>query len=310
MQRCRSIRILAALATTLIGAFGLPAAAPRAQAPADFPRGTDGHPDLNGVWQVLNTANYDLEAHPARPALVTIPAPPPNLPAGLGRATPIELPAPAVRAFGAVGGVPPGDGVVVGGAIPYQDWALEQKRDNAAHWLERDPEIKCFMPGVPRATYMPYPFQILQGTEQILVAYGFAETTRTIHMNEVGNSPNRTWMGWSRGRWEGDTLVVESDRFNGETWFDRAGNFHSDALRVVERYTPVTPYHLMYEATIEDPNVFTRPWTIRMPIYRHLEEGKRLLEYRCTEFVEELMYGGIGAVDPATGERNEGEGYE
>jgi hypothetical protein len=158
---------------------------------------------------------------------------------------------------------------------------------------------------VPRATYMPYPFQILQGTDQILFAHEYAETTRIVHMNEVGASPARTWMGWSRGRWEGDTLVVETDRFNGETWFDRAGNFHSDALRVIERYTPVSPYHLMYEATIDDPNVFTRQWTIRMPLYRRLEEQKRLLEYRCTEFVEQLMYGEVGAVNPATGERNE-----
>ncbi|MGD8325154.1 MAG: hypothetical protein PVF50_12375, partial [Gammaproteobacteria bacterium] len=129
----------------------------------------------------------------------------------------------------------------------------------------------------------------------------------TIHMNEVGNSPSRTWMGWSRGHWEGDTLVVETDRFNGETWFDRAGNFHSDALRVTERFTPISPWHLTYEATIEDANVFTRPWTIRMPLYRRLEENRRLLEYRCTEFVEQLMYGHIGAVDPATGTPNEQE---
>ena len=297
-------RVAAAL--VLIATLALPGAGVMAQLAIDeFPRAADGRPDLSGVWQALNTANYDLEAHPARPALATIPAPPPNEPPGLGRATPVDLPAPAVRSLGAVGGVPAGESVVVGGAIPYQDWAAEQKKENAAHWLERDPEIRCFMPGVPRATYMPYPFQILQGTDQILIAYEFAETTRTIHMNAVGNSPSRTWMGWSRGRWDGDTLVVETDRFNGETWLDRAGNFHSDALTVVERYTPVSPYHLMYEATIEDPNVFTRPWTIRMPLYRRIEDGKRLLEYRCTEFVEQLMYGEIGAVNPATGEANE-----
>jgi hypothetical protein len=293
--------------TTVVAAlFAMSGPEIRAQAPSDLlPRTADGHPDLSGVWQVLNTANYDLEAHPARPAMAVIPAPPPNEPPGTDRATPIELPAPEVRALGAVGGVPAGESVVVGGDIPYQTWAAAQKQDNAAHWLERDPEIRCFMPGVPRATYMPYPFQILQGTEQILIAYEFAETTRTIHMNEVGNSPSRTWMGWSRGRWEGDTLVVESDRFNGETWFDRAGNFHSDALQVTERYTPVSAWHLNYEATITDPNVFTRPWTIRMPLYRRIEQDERLLEYRCTEFVEQLLYGEIGAIDPATGEPNE-----
>ena len=268
------------------------------------PRTADGRPDLNGVWQALNTANYDLQAHPARPALALLPAPPRTGPPGLSRATPTELPSPAVRALGAVGGVPAGEGVVDGNEIPYQPWAAAMKKENAEHWLERDPEIRCFMPGVPRATYMPHPFQILQGTDKILVAYEFAGTTRTIHMNTVGNNPVATWMGLSRGRWEGETLVVDVTDFNDQTWFDRAGNFHSDALHVVERYTPVSPYHLMYEATIEDAKVFTRPWTIRMPLYRRFEPGKPILEYKCTEFVEQMMYGHLGVVDPATGQKN------
>jgi hypothetical protein len=269
------------------------------------PRTADGRPDLNGIWQALSTAHYDLEDHAARPALQVLPAAPRAEPAGLARATRVEVPVPELRALGAVGGVPAGESVVVGGAIPYQPWALERKLDNAAHWLERDPEIKCFLPGVPRATYMPYPFQILQGTNEILIAHEYNGTTRTIHMGEVSDSPAPSWMGWSRGRWDGDTLVVETTDFNGETWFDRAGNFHSDALRVVERFVRVGPDHLLYEATIEDANVFTRPWTIRMPLYRRVETGKQLLEYRCVEFVEQLMYGSIGLVDPATGERNE-----
>jgi len=206
--------------------------------------------------------------------------------------------------LGAVGGVPAGAGVVEGDEIPYQPWALAKKKENAEHWLERDPEIKCFMPGVPRATYMPYPFQILQGTDTILIAYEFAGTTRTIHMNKVGNSPSPSWMGLSRGRWEGDTLVVDVTDFNDETWFDRAGNFHSDALHIVERYTAVSPYHLMYEVTVEDPKVFTRPWKMRMPLYRRTEKDKRILEYKCVEFVEEAMYGHLGVVDPATGHTN------
>ena len=160
------------------------------------------------------------------------------------------------------------------------------------------------MPGVPRATYMPYPFQILQGTSKILIAYEFAGATRTIHMDEVADSPSPSWMGWSRGRWEGDTLVVDVTDFNEETWFDRAGNFHSDALHVVERYTPVGPHHLMYEATIEDPKVFTRPWKMRMPLYRRFEPDTQVLEYKCVEFVEQLMYGELGVVDPATGTIN------
>ncbi len=281
-------------------------AASVAQEPAyTAPRTADGHADLNGVWQALNTAHYDLEAHPPRPALALTPAPPRADVPGVGRATPVQMPARAVRALGAVGGVPPGDSVVVGGTIPYQPWAAAQKADNAAHWLERDPEIKCYMPGVPRVTYMPYPFQILQGTDTIAIAYEYAGTTRTIFMTDPGESPEPTWMGWSRGRWDGDTLVVETTDFNDRTWFDRAGNFHSDALRVVERYTPVSPYHLMYEATIEDPEVFTRPWTIRMPLYRRLEAEKRIYNFKCVEFVEQLMYGELGVTNPETGLPNE-----
>ena len=269
------------------------------------PRTPDGRPDLNGIWQAVNTANYDIQAHPARPALAVVPAPARAEPAGLGRATVHELPVPAIRALGAVGGVPAGAGVVVGNEIPYQPWAAARKNENARNWLERDPEIKCYMPGVPRATYMPYPFQIIQANDKILIAYEFAGATRTIHMDDVGDSPSRTWMGWSRGRWEEETLVVDVNSFNGQTWFDRAGNFHSDALHVVERYTPVSPYHLMYEATIEDPNVFTRPWTMRMPLYRRFETNAQLLEYECVEFVEQLMYGDLGLIDPESGQQNE-----
>jgi hypothetical protein len=269
--------------------------------PYRAPRTADGRPDLNGIWQTLNTANYDIQAHPARPALALTPAPPRSGVPGLSRATPVDLPAPAVRALGAVGGVPAGEGVVEGNEIPYQPWAAAKKKENAEHWLERDPEIKCFMPGVPRATYMPYPFQILQGTNKILIAYEFAGVTRTIHMDDAGNSPSSSWMGWSRGRWDGETLVVDVTDFNDQTWFDRAGNFHSDALHVVERFTPVSPHHLMYEVTIEDPKVFTRPWKMRMPLYRHFDTGKKILEYKCVEFVEQLMYGHLGVVDPAAG---------
>ncbi len=299
---------LIAFASVLAGiALGMQAPLAGAQDGETYtaPRTADGRPDLNGFWQALNTAHFDLEAHPARPAMALIPAPAPPDPPGLDRATPVELPAPAVRALGAVGGVPAGESVVVGGTIPYQPWAAAMQQENAANWLERDPEIRCFMPGVPRATYMPYPFQILQGSDQILIAYEFSGTTRIVHMNDVGTSPAPTWMGWSRGRWDGDTLVVEVTNFNGQTWFDRAGNFHSDALRVVERYRPLSPWHLQYEATIEDPNVFTRPWTISMPLYRRLEADMQLLEYKCVEFVEQLMYGELGIVDPATGQRNE-----
>ncbi|HEX5109914.1 MAG TPA: hypothetical protein VFV95_15790 [Vicinamibacterales bacterium] len=208
---------------------------------ADQPaRTADGRPDLNGIWQALNTANFDIQAHAARPAQAVIPAAPRSGVAGLVRATHVELPHPLVRPLGAVGGVPAGESVVEGDEIPYQPWAAAKKKENAEHWLERDPEIKCYMPGVPRATYMPYPFQILQGTNTIVMAYEFAGASRTIHLGTVSDSPAPTWMGWSRGRWEGDSLVVEVTDFNEETWFDRAGNFHSDQLHVTERYTPTS----------------------------------------------------------------------
>jgi len=300
--RSRIAVTLASIAGVVVSACTTPVSTQSASyAPA---RTANGTPDLNGIWQALNTANYDIQAHPARPALAIVPALPRTGTPGLSRATRVDVPAPSVRALGAVGGVPAGAGVVEGDEIPYQPWALEKKKENAAHWLERDPEIKCFMPGVPRATYMPYPFQILQGTDKVLFAYEFAGTTRTIHLDKVGNSPSPSWMGWSRGRWEGDTLVVDTTDFNEDTWFDRAGNFHSDALHVVERYTPTSPYHLAYEATIEDSKVFTRPWKMRMTLYRRLDRDAQIREYKCVEFVEQLMYGQLGVIDPATGTVN------
>jgi len=276
----RDLLLVATTAAVVAGIFLL--TSPTAgQAPAfRAPRlaGTQ-HPDLNGIWQALNTANWDLEAHLARPGLAT------------ERGPDGEVPAAAVLALGAIGGVPGGTGVVEGGRIPYQPSALARKQENFRNALTRDPEVRCFMPGVPRATYMPYPFQIVHGATRIVMAYEFAAATRTIYLEDVGPAPVEAWMGHSVGRWEGDTLVVDVTDQVEETWFDRAGNFHSGALRVTERYTPTSPDHLQYEATIEDPNVFMRPWTIRMPLYRRKEPDAQLMEYKCVEFVEELMYG-------------------
>ena len=180
-----------------------------------------------------------------------------------------------------------------GNEIPYQPLALEQKQRNSENRYTDDPEIKCFLPGVPRATYLPYPFRIIQGDQKIMLVYGFAEANRTIHMDKANPEPAPidTWMGRSHGRWDGDTLVVDVAGFNGQAWFDRAGNFASSALHVVERYTPMGPNALIYEATIEDPTVFTAPWTIRMPLYRRLEENVQVLEFKCVEFTEDLIYG-------------------
>ncbi|MCZ6855685.1 MAG: hypothetical protein O7G86_17370 [Gammaproteobacteria bacterium] len=245
------------------------------------PRGPGGeHPDLNGVWQALNEANYDIERHVARPAMQLREGP-------YG-----PLPAAAVLSLGAVGSVPPGTGVVMGdGRIPYTPEALEKKKENQQNWLDRDPEIKCYLPGVPRATYMPHPFQIFQGEDSVFIAYQYAGAVRDIFMDGPGDSPVDSWMGWSDGHWEGDTLVVLVTGLNEQTWFDRAGNHHSNQIKVVERYTPMGPNHLLYEATIEDPETFTEPWKISMPLYRRMEANAQLMDFRCVEFVEELMYG-------------------
>jgi hypothetical protein len=239
----------------------------------------DGRPDLNGIWQAVNEANYDLETHVARPAMAVRPGP-----YGL-------VPAAPVLALGAVGSVPPGLGVVEGGSIPYLPDALRKKKDNQEHWLERDPEIKCYLPGVPRATYMPYPFQMLQSPSAIFIAYEYDGATRNIFLKDPGPPPVDSWMGQSVARWDGDTMVVDVTGFNDQSWFDRSGNFHSDALHVVERYTRTAPDVISYSATIEDRNVFSRPWTIGMPLYRRLEKDAQLMDFKCVEFVEELLYG-------------------
>ena len=234
--------------------------------PAPQPRRLpDGKPDLNGIWQALNTANWDLEDHAARPGLVV--------------------------AMGAIGAEPGGPGVVEGGEIPYLPAANEQKKANFENRLTADPEVKCFLPGVPRATYLPYPFQILHSAEAIFFAYEYAGAVRHVFLKDPGPAPADFWMGQSVGHWEGDTLVIDVTGLDERTWFDRAGDFHSDALHVIERYTPTGPDILSYEATIEDPKVYSRPWKIKMPLYRHVEKDARLMEFKCVEFAEELMYG-------------------
>jgi hypothetical protein len=230
------------------------------------PRTADGKPDLNGVWEALGSAHWDVEGHAAR----------------MG---------PVVK-MGALGAIPAGLGVVEGGEIPYQPWAAEKRAANRADWLALDPAVKCYMPGVPRATYMPFPLQIVQAPDAILIAYEFAGASRTVYMNRPDfESPADMWMGHSRGHWEGETLVVDVTSQVPDTWLDSSGNFHGAKVHVVERYTAQSPYHLLYEATIEDPDVFTRPWKMSMPLYRRVERNAQLLEFKCVEFVEELMYG-------------------
>jgi hypothetical protein len=223
-----------------------------AQAPANMPPYTppklaNGQPDISGIWQVLNTAAWDLQDH------------------------------------GASLGVPAGRGVVVDNEIPYKPEALAKKKENEANRATRDPESKCYLSGVPRITFMPFPFQIVQQADKVNILYEYNHTIRQIYMNGNPHPAGHIdwWMGDSRGRWEGNTLVVDVVDFGEETWFDRAGNYHSDALHVVERYTPISPYHIRYEVTIEDPKVFSRPWNLSAILYRRIDPHVELLEYEC-----------------------------
>jgi hypothetical protein len=231
-------------------------------------RTPDGKPDLNGIWQALDTSvDWDIQPHGAE--------------------------AGPVAALGAEFAVPPGLGIVEGGEIPYLPAALAQKKKNFEQRLTADPEIKCYMPGVPRGNYMPYPFQIVQSPGRMMMVYQFANAVRQIYMHNPGPSPADSWMGWSVAHWDGDTLVVDVTGLNDQTWLDRAGDYHSDALHVVERYTLRSTDVLMYEATIEDHNVYTRPWKMSLPLYRHVEKNAQLLEYKCVPFAEEMLYGSL-----------------
>jgi hypothetical protein len=230
------------------------------------PRTYDKRPNLNGIWQANNTAHWNLEPH--------------------------SVAGPPVVALGAQGGIPAGQGVIEGGTIPYLPAALKQRDQNRANRLKLDPEVQCFLPGIPRATYMPFPFQIVQSPDWILMAYEYAGATRTINMDgKQPDMPVDTWMGYSWGRWDGESLVVETKGFNDSTWLDRSGNFHSDQLHVVERFTPRSPDVLMYEATLTDPGVYSRPWKISMPLYKRAEANAQILEYNCVPMTEELRFG-------------------
>jgi hypothetical protein len=276
-RRSVTIALVSAVAGAAVALAVSQVATQGASSPYRAPRTTDGKPDLNGIWQAVNEANWDIEAHNTGPS-------------------------PAPQLLGALFAQPAGVGVVEGGPLPYRPEALAKKKENFEKRLMRptslelnettgDPEAKCYMPGVPRATYMPFPFQIVQTPQQILIAYQFANATRQIHIGREPEAPAESWMGWSIGRWEGDSLVVDVTDQVDKTWFDRAGNFHSDALKVVERYTPTSPDHLLYEATIDDSKVFTRPWKMSMPLYRRVEQNALLIDFKCVEYAQDFMYG-------------------
>jgi hypothetical protein len=234
--------------TAIVFAMPMPAAAQSAA----IPRSADGKPDLSGFWRVMNSAAWDIQDHHAQ----------------------WEVPA--------------GQGVVVGNEIPYQSWALAKKQENYKNRATADPEKKCYLPGVPRLTYMGYPFQIVQSRNYLAFLYEYVHANRHIYADGTKHprGPLEFWLGDSRAGWEGDTLVVDVVHFTDRTWFDRAGNFHSEALHIVERYTPTGPDHINYEVTIEDPKVFTRPWKMNMILYRQKEPNFQLLEYECYAFDE------------------------
>jgi hypothetical protein len=264
-MRYRWIKAIAA--AVLIAAGANMAQAQQQRAPARI----NGKPNLNGIWQVLNnSAHWNLEAHAAE----------------------------QLKDFwrlGAIGAIPAGQSVIDGdGKIPYLPEALAKRDENRAGWPKTDPEAACYLPGLPRATYMPYPFQIVQGDGDIMFVYSFANANRAVHMTDIrtlDEVPTDFWMGWSNGRWDGDTLVVEVIANDDRTWLDRAGNHHSNQLTVTERYTLLDPNRIQYQATMEDPQVFSRPWTISLILYRHTEPNAELLEFKCVEFSELLLYG-------------------
>jgi hypothetical protein len=239
-------------------------AAPAASARVPRTRG-DNKPDLNGIWQVMVGANWNLEDHGAS--------------------------AGPFFQEGAVGAIPAGQSVVDGGDIPYTPAALAKRNENARNRLTQDPEVKCYMPGIPRANYMPYPFQIVQSPQNILFAYEYASSNRVVNMGKPTEAPVDSWMGWSNGKWVGDTLEVDVTGLNGNAWLDRAGNYTTDGTHVVERFTMTDADHINYEATVTDPKLFTRPWKINLVLYKHVEKNFQLLEFKCVEFAEEMLYG-------------------
>ena len=261
-SRLRQLSLLSTLSLALL----LPGSSIMAAEADAIPRLANGDPDFNGLWQALGNSHWNIE-----PSAADFP------------------PLPELGAFGAS---PASTGIVVGGEIPYTEEARAQQQANKADWLAQDPVVKCYMPGIPRANYMPFPFQIVQSPEHTIFAYEFASASRIVYMNQPDfEAPIYSWMGHSLGRLEGDTLVIEVTDQVPDTWFDHAGNHHTEDLRVTERYTHVGPNVLMYEATLEDGNTYTRPWTIRFPLYRRLDDNAQLLEFKCVEFTEELLYG-------------------
>jgi hypothetical protein len=256
----RWIRALA-IAAAIVSAVS----AARAQPQPDRPVRIAGRPNFNGIWQALNTAYSNLEGHSAA----------------------------ALNEFwqlGAIAAIPAGQSVVRGGTIPYRPEALARRNENRAKAPGADPEAKCYMLGVPRVIYHNMPFQIFQGDGDLLMVYPFAAANRVIYMTDRSELPVDSWMGKSNGAWDGDVLMVTTKWQNGQSWLDRAGNHASNQLTVTERFTLLGPNHMQYEATLDDPQTYTRPWTIEMPLYRLIDRQAQLLEHKCVPFADGLLY--------------------
>ena len=230
-----------------------------AQVPAakyNPPRMANGKPNLQGIWEARSAAWGDVEAHSASE------------------------------------GIRAGESIIVDpadGKIPYLPAALAQRDENFKNRAKLDPLKKCWMPGVPRITYMPYPFQIFQTTDFMVILYEYVHASRTVHMSGDHLDGIDIWMGDSRGKWDGDTFVVEVTNNDPHTWLDASGNHHSRDMKVVERYTRTAPNVLMYEATITDPKTYSKPWTMRVPLYLHDEKNAQLYEYECNVYREEAL---------------------
>ncbi|MES2941424.1 MAG: hypothetical protein V4772_00990 [Pseudomonadota bacterium] len=249
LQLPNRLRLVLTLAASLLLAPlpGLSAAAVAMAGASKIPRTSQGKPDFSGIWQTTSAADFDLEPHSARRD------------------------------------APPGPGIVEGNMIPYLPKALEQKKKNFEARLTDDPRLRCVTPGVPRSVYTREPFQIFQRQRDLTLIHQSGHTVRTIHTNNTQHptEPNEWWLGDSRAKWEGDTLVVDVKHFNDGTWLDRAGNFHSDALHLVERWKFLDANTLEYKATISDAKVFSRPWDISVVLHRHREKNFQLVENYC-----------------------------
>ncbi len=241
----------ASLAAALVSGLLAAAIAPAVTLAADagpIPRLANGRPDFSGIWETLSNADEDLEPHSARDDAA------------------------------------PSAGVVVGNVIPYLPKALEQKARNFSARATDDPRLKCWTLGTPRDIYYPEPFQIFERPQDLTLVFEFGNTVRDIHTDGTlhpVDTDNEFWLGDSRGHWEGDTLVVDVRDFNDETWLDRAGDFHTEALHVIERWTLLDANTLDYRATLSDPNVFSRPWTLEVLLYRRREKNFHLIENYC-----------------------------